>query len=284
MKRTIQTTIQPQAQKMGPLTMHQPLPASGIDQLDPFLLLHHHGPTVFPAHNSGLPFGPHPHRGFETVTFIYEGDVQHRDSSGFSSTIQSGGIQWMTTGSGLVHSESSSAEFREKGGPVELIQLWTNLPARFKMVKPHYVGLQKEAIPVVTLEGGNGSVAVTSGVWDEMAGPVQPVYDVELANVSLLPGGSFTRRIEASRTILFYLLNGSVVINGQEITGRTLVVFDHDGDELEVRATEDSRILLGSAEPISEPVVSYGPFVMNTEQEIRQAVSDYQSGRMGYLS
>jgi redox-sensitive bicupin YhaK (pirin superfamily) len=283
-QRSVKTVIKPQAQKMGPLTMHQPLPANGIDQLDPFLLLHHHGPTVFPAHNSGLPFGPHPHRGFETVTFIYEGDVQHRDSSGFSSTIQRGGIQWMTTGSGLVHSESSSAEFREKGGPVELIQLWTNLPARFKMVKPHYVGLQQEAIPVVTLSGAHGSVAVTSGVWEETTGPVQPVYDVELANVTLLPGGSFTRRIEASRTILFYLLNGSVVANGQEITGRTLVVFDHDGDELEVRATEDSRILLGSAEPINEPVVSYGPFVMNTEQEIRQAVSDYQSGRMGHLS
>ncbi|RRA99166.1 pirin family protein [Larkinella rosea] len=282
--RTIQTVIKPQGQQLGPLTMHQPLPANGVDQLDPFLLLHHHGPTRFPARNSGLPFGPHPHRGFETVTFIYQGDVQHRDSSGFASTIETGGIQWMTTGSGLVHSESSSEAFKETGGMVELIQLWTNLPGRLKMVKPHYVGLQKNDIPAVTLADGKGTVAVTSGVWNGVAGPVQPVYDVELANVSLLAGGSFTRRIEASRTVLFYLLNGAIVVNGQKISGRSLVIFENDGDEIDVRATDESRILLGSAQPINEPVVSHGPFVMNTEQEIRQAISDYQSGRMGHLS
>ncbi|MFD1143999.1 pirin family protein [Larkinella insperata] len=283
-QRTIQAVITPQAQRLGPLTMHQPLPANGLDQLDPFLLLHHHGPTTFSAHNSGLPFGPHPHRGFETVTFIYEGDVRHRDSSGFSSTIQTGGIQWMTTGRGLVHSEGSSEEFREKGGPVELIQLWTNLPARFKGVDPHYVGLQKDAIPDLTLDDGNVTVAVTSGTWNDITGPIQPVYDVELANVTLLPGGSFVRQVETSRTVLFYLLNGSVVVNGREVSGRALVVFNNDGDELHVRATDNSRILLGSAEPINEPVVSHGPFVMNTEQEIRQAVMDYQSGRMGTLT
>lgn len=269
---------------MGPLTMHQPLPDGGIEQLDPFLLLHHHGPTVFPANNGGLPFGPHPHRGFETVTFIYEGDVQHRDSSGFSSTIQTGGVQWMTTGNGLVHSESSSEEFKKQGGAVELIQLWTNLPARFKRVKPHYVGLQKSDIPVVTLDEGNVTVAITSGTWDAITGPVQPVYDVELANVSLLAGGSFTRRIDASRTVLFYILNGTVVVNGREVSGRALVVFASDGVELNVQATTDARILLGSADPIDEPVVSYGPFVMNTEQEIREAIMDYQNGRMGTLT
>lgn len=283
-QRTIQTVIKPQAQRLGPLTMHQPLPANGFDQLDPFLLLHHHGPTTFPAHNSGLPFGPHPHRGFETVTFIYEGDVRHRDSSGFSSTIQTGGVQWMTTGRGLVHSESSSDAFRETGGSVEIIQLWTNLPARYKMVDPHYVGLQKAEIPDVTLDGGKVTVAIPSGTWNETTGPIQPVYDVELANIALLTGGSFTRRIEASRTVLFYVLNGSVIVNEREVSGRALVVFGNDGAELHVRASSDARILLGSAEPINEPVVAHGPFVMNTEQEIRQAVMDYQSGRMGTLT
>ncbi|GAB3266904.1 pirin family protein [Larkinella harenae] len=284
MLRTIHTIIQPQAQKMGPLTMHQPLPASGIEQLDPFLLLHHHGPTVFPPQNSGLPFGPHPHRGFETVTFIYEGDVQHRDSSGFTSTIQTGGVQWMTAGSGLVHSESSSETFKQNGGPVELIQLWTNLPARFKMVDPHYVGLQKNEIPDVVLDEGRVTVAVTSGVWNEVSGLIRPVYNVELANITLASGGSFTRQIEPYRTVLFYVLNGSLVVNGQDVRGRALVVFGAGGNELVVQATENSRILLGSAEPIDEPVVSYGPFVMNTEQEIRQAIMDYQSGRMGMLT
>ncbi|WP_234736760.1 pirin family protein [Tellurirhabdus bombi] len=263
--------------------MHQPLPTAELTQLDPFLLLHHHGPQQFPARNAGLPFGPHPHRGFETVTFIYEGDVKHRDSSGFSSTIQRGGVQWMTTGRGLVHSEASSEQFKEQGGAVELIQLWTNLPAKVKMIEPHYVGLQEAEIPTVTLDEGNVTVAVTSGTWEGVAGAVQPVYDVELANVTLATNGTFTRQIPAERNILFYVLNGAVVVNGQEVSGRALVVFGNDGTELEVRATADTRILLGSAEPINEPVVSHGPFVMNTQEEIKQAIYDYQTGRMGVL-
>jgi quercetin 2,3-dioxygenase len=282
-KRSIKNIIKPQPQRIGPLTMHQPLPAAGLNQLDPFLLLHHHGPQQFPAHNAGLPFGPHPHRGFETVTFIYEGDVKHRDSSGFSSTIERGGVQWMTTGSGLVHSEASSEQFKERGGPVELIQLWTNLPAKVKMIAPNYIGLQKNEIPTVSLDEGKVTVAITSGEWEGAAGGVQPVYDVELANVTLTTGGTFTRQIPVGRNVLFYVLNGSVVVNGQEVSGRALVLFENDGEELEVRSTADARILLGSAEPINEPVVSHGPFVMNTQEEIRQAIYDYQTGRMGVL-
>jgi len=282
--RSIQTIIRPRPQPLGPLTMHQPLPAPGLNALDPFLLLHHHGPQTFPPRNGGLPFGPHPHRGFETVTFIYEGDVRHRDSTGFASTIGRGGVQWMTTGSGLVHSESSSAEFRERGGPVELIQLWTNLPARSKMIAPTYVGLQGADVPTVLLDNGRVSVAITSGTWEGVAGPVQPVYDVELANLTLQPGGSFGRVIPSGRTVLFYLLNGTLRVNGQDVTGRALVVFGPDGDELHVESQTDARVLLGSAPPLNEPVVSHGPFVMNTADEIRQAIHDYQTGRMGVLN
>ncbi len=279
--RSIHTIIHPQPRPMGPLTMHQPLPAAGVDQIDPFLLLHHHGPQVFPAPNSGLPFSPHPHRGFETVTFIYEGDVQHRDSSGFASTIKKGGVQWMTTGSGLVHAEESSDEFRKTGGPVELIQLWTNLPARYKMVKPHYTGLQEQEIPLVSLD--KGSVSVVSGEWDGVKGPIQPLIDLSLANVSLQAGGSFTRTIPAQQNILFYLLHGSIIVNGRDVSNRSLVHFANDGDELTVEATSDARILIGSAEPLNEPVVAHGPFVMNTYEEIQQAITDYQSGKMGVL-
>lgn len=279
--RSIYTIIHPQPRPMGPLTMHQPLPAAGLNQIDPFLLLHHHGPQVFPSHNSGLPFSPHPHRGFETVTFIYEGDVQHRDSSGFASTIKKGGVQWMTTGSGLVHAEESSDEFRKTGGPVELIQLWTNLPARYKMVKPHYTGLQEQEIPLVSL--GNGSVSVVSGEWNGVKGSIQPLIDLSLANVSLQTGGSFTRTIPAQQNILFYLLHGSIIVNGRDVSNRSLVHFANDGDELTVEATSDARILIGSAEPLNEPVVAHGPFVMNTYEEIQQAITDYQSGKMGVL-
>lgn len=279
--RTIHKLIHPQPRPMGPLTMHQPLPAAGIDQIDPFLLLHHHGPQNFPGRNSGLPFGPHPHRGFETVTFIYEGDVQHRDSSGFASTIERGGVQWMTAGSGLIHSEGSSPEFREKGGPVELIQLWTNLPAQFKMVAPQYTGLQQKDIPTVALD--KGTAAVVSGTWNHTQGPIQPIYEVALANITLEAGGSFTRTIEANQNILFYLLNGSITVNGTAISGRTLVVFENEGEEIQVQASAYARILLGSALPIQEPVVTHGPFVMNTREEIQDALYDYQMGKMGTL-
>ncbi len=283
-QRTIQQLIQPRAQRIGPLTMHQPLPAAGLQQIDPFLLLHHHGPQVFPADNSGLPFGPHPHRGFETVTFIYEGDVQHRDSSGFSSTIEKGGVQWMTTGSGLVHSESSSAGFRKQGGPVELIQLWTNLPARLKMVAPNYIGLQQDQIPVFSVAGEKGQLAVVSGNWVGVSGPVNPVYDVALANLTLEAGGQFTWTVPAERSVLFYQMSGRTVVNGKEVNGRGMPVFTGDGDEIIIEAAETSRMLLGSAMPINEPVVAHGPFVMNTQEEIRQAIYDFQTGKMGVLN
>lgn len=187
----------------------------------------------------------------------------------------------MTTGSGLVHAEESSDEFRKTGGPVELIQLWTNLPARYKMVKPHYTGLQEQEIPLVSLD--KGSVSVVSGEWDGVKGPIQPLIDLSLANVSLQAGGSFTRTIPAQQNILFYLLHGSIIVNGRDVSNRSLVHFANDGDELTVEATSDARILIGSAEPLNEPVVAHGPFVMNTYEEIQQAITDYQSGKMGVL-
>ncbi|MBO9637574.1 MAG: pirin family protein [Siphonobacter aquaeclarae] len=275
----IRRIVRPQGRPLGPLTMYQPLPENGLDQIDPFLLLHHHGPQTFPAHNTGLPFGPHPHRGFETVTFIYEGDVQHRDSNGYESTIRGGGVQWMTAGSGLVHSETSSADFRRDGGPVELIQLWINLPARLKMTPPDYRGLQEDDIPIAA-EGG-ASLAVVSGTWSGVAGPV--ASSTQLATLTLAPAGGYTREIPAGKSILFYVLNGSATVNGQAVQGRALVVFGEEGGTIEIRSDSGARILWGIADPIREPVVAHGPFVMNTGDEIRQAIADYQSGKMGFL-
>lgn len=261
--------------------MYQPLPERGLDQLDPFLLLHHHGPQTFPPHNAGLPFGPHPHRGFETVTFIYEGDVQHRDSNGYESTIRSGGVQWMTAGSGLVHSETSSAEFRRKGGPVELIQLWINLPARLKMTPPDYRGLQKEDIPVAETDGT--SAAIASGTWAGVQGPVSAPGGTELATLTLSPGAAYSREVPAGKSVLFYVLNGDVTVNGTNVRGRALVVFGEDGGLVELASDSGCRVLWGIAEPLREPVVAHGPFVMNTTDEIRQALADYQNGKMGFL-
>src|SRR5437868_13435177 len=158
MPRTLRTLDPEQRDDIADLQMRRPLPGPGIDILDPFLILNHHGPQVYPPGNQGLPFGPHPHRGFETVTFILEGELTHRGSGGHESVIRAGGVQWMTARSGLVHAEISPEEFKRSGGPLEILQLWVNLPARLKFVKPAYTGLQREDIPAVTTPDAQGVV------------------------------------------------------------------------------------------------------------------------------
>ncbi|ALW84182.1 nuclease PIN [Hymenobacter sedentarius] len=263
------------------LVTYRALPTDSVEHIDPFLFLNHHGPQVYRPKNHGLPFGPHPHRGFETVTFILEGDILHKDSSGHESVIEAGGIQWMTAGSGLIHAEVSSDQFKQSGGPLEILQLWVNLPAKDKMVAPRYIGLQKNEIPTVTLDGGVVIHAV-SGQWTGTAGAVQPLADVQLAWVELPAAATVTLPIAAARNIFFYVVRGTVRVNGTEAKSRQLVEFNHDGDELTIEAADaDALVLLGHALPFNEPIVSYGPFVMNTEAEIQQAYRDYQRGAFG---
>ncbi|WP_317172210.1 pirin family protein [Hymenobacter sp. BRD67] len=242
--------------------------------------MNHHGPQVYQPRNNGLPFGPHPHRGFETVTFILEGDILHKDSSGHESVIEAGGIQWMTAGSGLIHAEVSSNHFKQTGGPLEILQLWVNLPARYKMTEPRYIGLQQREIPTATPADGV-TLHVVSGSWGGTAGPVHPLADVALAWADFSAGAVITLPVAASRSIFFYVVRGSVRVNGTEAFARELVEFNYDGEELAIEALTDSVLLLGHAQPFGEPVVSAGPFVMNTEGEIRQAYADYQQGKFG---
>jgi redox-sensitive bicupin YhaK (pirin superfamily) len=262
------------------LVTYRAIPTQSVEYIDPFLFLNHHGPQVYRPKNNGLPFGPHPHRGFETVTFILEGDILHKDSGGHESVIQAGGIQWMTAGSGLIHAEVSSNEFKQTGGPLEILQLWVNLPAKFKMTEPRYIGLQQNEIPTTKLAEGI-TVHAVSGDWSGTAGAVKPLADVALAWIDFSEGATITLPIAASRSIFFYVVRGSVRVNGTEAFARELVEFGRDGDELAIEALTDSVILLGHAEPFGEPVVSAGPFVMNTEGEIRQAYADYQQGKFG---
>ncbi|MCC3154201.1 pirin family protein [Hymenobacter sp. BT770] len=263
------------------LVTYRALPTDSVEHIDPFLFLNHHGPQVYRPKNNGLPFGPHPHRGFETVTFILDGDILHKDSSGHESVIEAGGIQWMTAGSGLIHAEVSSDQFKQTGGLLEILQLWVNLPAKDKMVAPRYIGLQKNEIPTVTLDGGVVIHAV-SGQWAGTAGAVQPLADVQLAWVELPAAATVTLPIAAARNIFFYVVRGTVRVNGAEAKSRQLVEFNHDGDELTIEATDaDALVLLGHALPFNEPIVSYGPFVMNSEAEIQQAYRDYQRGAFG---
>jgi redox-sensitive bicupin YhaK (pirin superfamily) len=268
---------------IGDLVTRRPLPGPGIEQLDPFLFLNHHGPQVYGPHNRGLPFGPHPHRGFETVTFILQGSLAHRDSGGHESVIDEGGVQWMTAGSGLVHAEISPASFLERGGPLEILQLWVNLPSRLKMTAPRYTGLQKEAIPALPTPDGRGTVRLIAGSWGGVAGPFASLTGVFMSTVHLQPGGAVSFPDVGGRNVFLYVVRGAVSIAGKAAQQHRLIALSDDGDSVDIVADTDAVLLFGHAEPIGEPVVSHGPFVMNTQEEIKQAVRDYMEGKFGGL-
>jgi len=262
------------------LVTRRPLPGPRVAQVDPFLFLNHHGPQVYPPGNRGLPFGPHPHRGFETVTFILAGTLAHYDSGGHASVIEGGGVQWMTAGSGLVHAEVSPPEFKRDGGPLEILQLWVNLPARLKMTEPRYSGVQGDAIPVVPLADGGGELALVSGVLDKTEGPVASLTGVFMSVVRLAPGATAELPAPRGRNVFLYVARGSVRIAEIEAGEWHLVELNDDGDAVTLETGSMGAVLLfGHAEPIGEPVVAHGPFVMNSESEIRQAIVDYQAGK-----
>ena len=263
------------------LVTRRPLPGPGLAQVDPFLFLNHHGPQAYPPGNRGLPFGPHPHRGFETVTFILEGTLAHYDSGGHASVIEAGGVQWMTAGSGLVHAEVSPPEFKRNGGPLEILQLWVNLPARLKMTPPRYSGVQADAIPQVALPGGGGELALVAGEFAGAEGPIHSLTGVFMGVVRLVPGGRAELPAPRGRSVFLYLARGRVAVAGVAVEQWHLVELADDGDAVLLEAGEEDEavLLFGHAEPIGEPVVAHGPFVMNSAEEIRQAVLDYQAGK-----
>jgi len=264
------------------LVTRRPLPGPQLEQLDPFLFLNHHGPQTYPANNRGLPFGPHPHRGFETVTFILEGSLAHADSAKHQSVINAGGVQWMTAGSGIVHAEISPEEFLRDGGPLEILQLWINLPSRLKMSEPRYVGLQQESIPAIKLPGG-GELNLIAGEWQGSVGPINSLTGVFMSTLRL-PSGSHEQLPAApGRQVFLYVVDGDVTVGGEPVKPHHLIEVDRTGDSLDIEASSDARLLFGHGDVIDEPVYSHGPFVMNTREEIVQAVEDYQNGKFGGL-
>lgn len=279
--RTIQRIHKPTHSLIRELITYTALPTRTIDYLDPFLFLNHHGYQEYPTNNQGLPFGPHPHRGMETVTFILEGDIMHQDSSGHASVIEAGGVQWMTAGKGLIHAETSSEKFKKEGGSLEILQLWLNLPARSKMTEPFYQGLQKEDIPTNTLDEGKVTINVTSGEIAGTKGVFTSEIGVSLGTLYFKESGKLSLDIPKEHTIFFYVIDGKLAINGQTIEARSLVEFKYDDTQVNIEALADSKLLFGHALPLNEPVVSQGPFVMNTEEEIYQAYQDYQAGKFG---
>jgi redox-sensitive bicupin YhaK (pirin superfamily) len=268
---------------IGDLVTYRAMPTHvmPMNTLDPFIFLNHHGWQEYKPNNDGLPFGPHPHRGFETVTFILEGELMHKDSSGFSSVIKAGGVQWMTAGSGLVHAEISPEEFKKKGGPLEILQLWINLPSRHKMTKPKYIGLQKEGIPVAVFDDGKVKANIVAGEWNNVKGPVTSFTDIHLASLEFKKDGRYNHTVPKEMNVFLYVVKGQILINGDSAEIHHLVEFNHEGTMIEMKALTDAFILFGYATPFHEPFAAYGPFVMNTQDEIMQAYEDYHAGKFG---
>ncbi|MBD8602818.1 pirin family protein [Pseudomonas sp. CFBP 8771] len=287
MTRTVLQQFPAQRDDIGDLITRRPLPGPGIEQLDPFLFLNHHGPQTYPPNNQGLPFGPHPHRGFETVTFILKGELSHLDSGGHESIIGAGGVQWMTAGSGLVHAELSPQSFKREGGPLEILQLWVNLPGRLKMTPPAYVGLQRA--DTATITEPLAEVRLISGEYvsdghGARRGPIESLTGLCLMTVHLQAGARLSLPAPWGENVFLYVVDGEAEIAGTPLQSHHLVELDETHDRVTVEATGPATLLYGHGAPLGEPVASYGPFVMNTREEIQQAFADYQAGKFGHIA
>ncbi|CAI1022267.1 TPA: pirin family protein [Serratia fonticola] len=253
-------------------------------EMSPFLLLDHAAPTKFRSHSGRRGVGQHPHRGFETVTIVYQGEVEHRDSTGSGGVIGPGDVQWMTAASGILHEEFHSKDFSQKGGTIEMVQLWVNLPAKDKMAAPGYQTLLNQDIPVVPLADNAGQVRVIAGNYCGHAGPARTFSPINVWDMKLNAGHTTTLQVEEGHTLAVVMLHGAILVNGEQIVRETqMVLLDRAGDSITLEANGDVSLLVLSGEPIDEPIVGYGPFVMNSEAEIQQAFRDFNSGQFGAM-
>lgn len=253
-------------------------------EMSPFLLLDHAAPTKFRSHSGRRGVGQHPHRGFETVTIVYQGEVEHRDSTGSGGVIGPGDVQWMTAASGILHEEFHSKDFSQKGGTIEMVQLWVNLPAKDKMAAPGYQTLLNQDIPVVPLADNAGQVRVIAGNYGGHAGPARTFSPINVWDMKLNAGHTTTLQVEDGHTLAVVMLHGAILVNGEQIVRETqMVLLDRAGDSITLEANGDVSLLVLSGEPIDEPIVGYGPFVMNSEAEIQQAFRDFNSGQFGAM-
>lgn len=285
MNRTISKIVYARQYDMGGFPVRQPIPSPEVDQVDPFILLHHANVKV-PRHilpkHAGV--GPHPHRGFSPVTFVFKGAVHHRDSMGNSSIIYAGGAQWMNAGRGITHSERPSEDIHEIGGEQEIIQLWINTPGKNKMDTPSYQGLKKEDIPRAISEDGKSEINVVAGTIAGIKGPAESQTIVNAATIEMQRLGNLTIEIPESHNAFVYLLKGKLLFEtGEELKQFYAAIFKREGNRIVIKAEEDSALMFLSGEPINEKVVSHGPFVMNSETQILEAMRDYQLGKMGVL-
>jgi len=254
------------------------------ERMSPFYLLDYNSKHEFPPSTNLLGVGPHPHRGFETVTIAYKGRIAHNDSTGSGGIIGEGDVQWMTAGSGILHKEYHEEEFNREGGLFHMVQLWVNLPAKDKMTPPKYQGITNAEMGRHELPDNAGFVEVVAGEFKGTKGPATTFSAVEMYNLKLNKGGKIEFDLPENYTTAMVMIEGSAKINDEGVAAENnLVVFNNDGERISVEAEEDAVILTLSGEPIDEPIAAYGPFVMNTREEIEQAMKDFQSGKFGYL-
>jgi quercetin 2,3-dioxygenase len=271
------------------ITLNRSFPNRFLSDFDPFLLLDEIGPMdIKSGKQKGFP--NHPHRGFETVTYLLEGKFEHKDSHGHAGTISAGDVQWMTAGSGVIHSEMPEKEFSQKGGKLHGFQLWVNLPKKNKMMKPRYQEIKSPKIPTGTTENGNVIVKVITGDSVGAKAVIDTITPIMYLHFKLQPGSKILQPVPEEYNVFAYVIQGSGLFRESNISNKiiergNLVIFDRDGKEVYIQAAKDSKIplelLLIGGVPIKEPIARYGPFVMNTQQEIYQAIEDYRSGRLG---
>ncbi|MBD3896296.1 pirin family protein [Halomonas sp. ML-15] len=256
----------------------------GAEHISPFLMLDYAAPFDFSAGGGQRGVGQHPHRGFETVTLVCQGELEHRDSTGSGGLIGEGDVQWMTAGAGIVHEEFHSRDFTERGGTMEMVQLWVNLPARHKSAPANYQTLLADSIPEVILPDGAGRVRVVAGHYEGQRGPARTFTDLNVWDLRLSTGADTQLAVPVGHTTLLVVLSGTVMVNGESLVrGPSVALHGREGDMLRLQANNEAKLLLLSGEPIDEPVVGHGPFVMNSVEEIQHAFTDFQQGKYGAL-
>tara|TARA_B110000090_G_scaffold86518_1_gene98364 strand:+ start:1934 stop:2803 length:870 start_codon:yes stop_codon:yes gene_type:complete len=284
--KSIQHKIASPFVNMGPIRLRQPLPSEGVENVDPFILLHHYGPYEISEFNNPFDLGPHPHRGFEPITLLFKGEQFHRDSLGNEMVVKAGGVQWTTAGHGIVHAEAPTKEFVKKGGTLEGIQLWLNLPAKDKLMPPNYQHLEAAQIPKIFSEDQKVQLNVIAGNQNGQTGLIKTQTAVNVFTAIAEENGVFEIEIPQNHQSLIYVLEGTILVNDSEVLKKgenQMIVFNQDGNSIQFEAKTASTILILSGEPIREKVTQYGPYVMNTQTEILEAMRDYQQGKMGHL-
>lgn len=284
--KTIQHKVPSPFVNMGPIRLRQPIPTLGIENVDPFILLHHYGPYAISEFNNPFDLGPHPHRGFEPITLLFKGEQFHRDSLGNEMVVKAGEVQWTTAGHGIIHAEAPTKEFVKKGGELEGIQLWLNLPAKDKMMMPNYQHLEDKQIPKLFSEDKKVQLNIIAGKHKQESGLIKTQTDVNVFSAKATEGGKMEIEISEKHQSLIYLLEGEILVNNSETLEKgknQMITFNQDGSTVVFEAIKESVILILSGEPIKEKISQHGPFVMNTETEILEAMRDFQDGKMGHL-